>query len=144
MAFATPIRNMLEAIGVSPHYHTKNKDLIIPHLPGEQTARSLMQTLGTEWGRNMVDQNIWCATAIELMRVAMERNDVFVDDCRFPNESYAIEQMGGVVVRIVRPNQIETDAHESERHWANLPFDYELVNDGSIQGLYEKWEALGI
>jgi hypothetical protein len=74
----------------------------------------------------------------------MERKSVYVDDCRFFNEAYAIQQMGGDVVRIIRPDALEVDEHESERHWANLPFDYELINDGSVEDLYEKWEELGI
>jgi hypothetical protein len=49
---------MLQAIGVSEYYHTRNKDAVVPHLPGEQTARGLMQTLGTDWGRDLVDPNL--------------------------------------------------------------------------------------
>jgi hypothetical protein len=67
--------------------------------PGTTTsARKIQQLLGTEWGREQINENLWlymfdkdCAAAGEY---------VIVDDCRFPNEVTHIHSKGGVVVRI--------------------------------------------
>jgi hypothetical protein len=69
-------------------------------LLGGKTTRFAMQTLGTNWGRELVGEDIWVNTA--LARATRYDRSV-ITDCRFPNEVSAIKAAGGVVVRIVRP-----------------------------------------
>jgi hypothetical protein len=146
MSFARPIRKMLEGIGVTEYYHTWYKNKPIPTIPGNPTARMLMQTLGTEWGRDTVHPNIWVNAAIIDIKEAMKEKDVYVDDCRFPNEAKAVLDAGGVIIRIL-PNpewDVQDDVHESERYWREMPASHELVNDGTEADLLQKWKELNI
>lgn len=61
---------------------------------GGVTARKLMQTLGTEWGRDTIDQDIWAKIFQSRVRFYMGDNPQFdrpanlviSDDVRFENE----------------------------------------------------------
>lgn len=66
------------------------------------SPRWLMQTLGTEWGRNTIDRDWW----VRLWRMKAQRllneghGPIIVDDVRFENEAHTIMQMGGMVIGI--------------------------------------------
>lgn len=117
LPFAHPIKLML-AFGLGlPETAMTDPDLkerIIPVY--KKTPRYLMQTLGTDWGRNMVDKNIWAnAWKNAVLRGKYGPGDVVIaDDVRFVEEAEAIKEMGGVIVRIVRANTAYTLEHESE------------------------------
>ena len=130
MAFATPLRLMLETIGVTSYYHTDNKDLPIPHIPGQPTARRLLQTLGTEWGRNMIYNNLWAElAAAAFSRIREQSYTVIVDDLRFHNEVDVIKEGGGIIVRIMRSGLTGGDDHESEQHWKDIEPDFVVNNN---------------
>lgn len=103
------------------------------------TCRHLMQTLGTEWGRQGLHDNIWVDLAkAKIRRLLADGNRVVVDDMRFPNEYDAIEELGGKTVRIHRPGTQDTTGHASEGKLDNYHFDFLLVNGDSK----EAWEGL--
>lgn len=115
-SFATPLKSMLTAVFPN-EYVLKKKDEKIPYF--DVTARYLLQTLGTEWGRNMVDQNIW----IKLLRVRLIDHltdsavtPLVVDDLRFDNEAEMIRELGGEVWQLDRRNfTASNDKHVSEQ-----------------------------
>ena len=130
MAFADPLRLMLEVIGISSHYHTDNKTEPIPFLPGNPTARHLLQTLGTEWGRDCVHTDIWAVTASRRFEIIQDQgHTVVVDDMRFPNEYELVRESGGIVVRVSRPGIENQDEHVSEAHWKDFDYDFEVNNN---------------
>jgi len=78
------------------------------------TPRHLMQTLGTEWGRDCISPQIW----LDIWRAQSSADIaaggiVIVDDARFPNEVTAISNAGGLVVRLP-PRSPESLSHASE------------------------------
>jgi len=89
-----------------------------------------MQTIGTEWGRNMIHPDIWVRAWEQSLP---EDADVVVDDVRFPNEVAAIRRLGGDVIRICRDGH-EPGEHISEQEagcdlmWANNGMPEELFN----------------
>jgi hypothetical protein len=104
------------------------KEVPTDYLAG-QTPRYAMQTLGTEWGRDLIGMNFWVSTA--MMRVG--DTDTVITDVRFPNEVEAIETAGGSVYGItadwISPIAGE---HESERLIdaliAKLPLHRQIAN----------------
>lgn len=143
MTFARPLRDMLEAIGVTEYYHTHNKMEPIPHIPGNPTARHLLQTLGTEWGRDMVHSNIWATVASHKFKAAMvEGQTVIVDDLRFLNEAEVARDLRGTIVKVTRPGLDLTDEHRSERYWRDIDSDFSLHNDGSADVLLKSYQKL--
>src|SRR5438552_1596949 len=67
-----------------------------------KTPRWAMQSIGTEWGRNLIGGEIW----VNAWKRAIEGYPlVVVDDVRFPNEAQAIKDAGGLLLRVIRPDQ---------------------------------------
>lgn len=58
------------------------------------TIRHVLQTLGTEWGRECCYQGIWVDIALQRARTCGKEMAV-ITDCRFDNEFRAIRQAGG-------------------------------------------------
>ena len=57
------------------------------------------------------------------------------------NEADYVRSKGGIIVRIVRPEQI-AENHESELKQCEVAADIEIVNDGSIEDLHNKIKQL--
>lgn len=91
-----------------------------PYLQGK-TPRHAMQTLGNEWGRELIRPNLWMSLTAKAIRKALhEGYNVVVDDCRYPNEAERISAMGGRVYLIDRVQGVQgLSDHPSER------FDFE-------------------
>ena len=126
--FSFPLKNMLRAIGLSEtELDGTAKEEPVEWLLG-LTPRRLMQTLGTEWGRDTIHPDLW----VHLWRRQVERasSPVVADDLRFPNEEAAVRVMGGIVVRVVRDG-IRSSAHPSEYSIDNLKPDAIVRNDGT-------------
>jgi energy-coupling factor transporter ATP-binding protein EcfA2 len=72
----------------------------------------LLQLLGTEWGRNTIDENIW--PKILYSRVEKDAAKiVLIDDCRFPNEFDMTRETYGkncLMVRLECPEEIRRPA----------------------------------
>jgi hypothetical protein len=97
-----------------------------------------MQTLGTEWGRDLIGPDLW----VRAWKAALPAGDVTVDDCRFPNEVVAVEAEGGIVVRIERGVAAVAASHVSESNQYLLPSSYTIINDGTVHDLHRRLDAL--
>lgn len=130
--FAGPLKDMLRAIGLTDeHIEGDLKEEPCDLLCGK-TPRYAMQTLGTEWGRNILGDDLWG----ELWRSRVERiiasgGKVVTDDVRFSNEAQRIKSMGGLLIGLVNPNDQAAVAHSSE------VFDFEphikILNDKTLE-----------
>jgi hypothetical protein len=101
-------------------------------------VRRLMQVLGTEVGRNLVDPDLWVKLARRKLESTLSVGDVVVTDVRFPNEARLIRGYGGFLVRIERPGYGPVNEHVSDRaseHWA---YDRRIDNDAEIPSLQSK------
>lgn len=105
------------------------KEQPIPGLPFELTPRHMMQTLGTEWGRNCLHPDIWVyLTIAEAKRWMREGRSVVIDDMRFPNELAAVRDAGGWTVFVDRPGAMPAGAHASEGQIKSGDCEYHLYN----------------
>ena len=90
-----------------------------------KTPRFFMQTLGTEWGRNLIGEEVW----VNAWRATVERlspdTPIVVDDARFPNEFAMVRSLGGIVVYIDRDG-CTTGEHASEQF--DCDPDYVIYN----------------
>lgn len=94
------------------------------------TAREVMQIVGTDIFRTM-KPNIWPESTIK--RIEKDAPELaLITDCRFPNEVEAIQNSGGIVIRLTKDKYLSSD-HISETildkesyNWDN--FDYILDN----------------
>lgn len=109
------------------------KEVPTPLLEG-RTPREAMQWLGTEWGRDLIGQDIWLNAFKDATK---GHSHVVCTDMRFPNESALIKELGGYRIRVTRPDkaQNEFSLHESEVHISSMDVDLDLLNDSSIEDL---------
>ena len=132
--FAGPLKSMMRCLGLGDR-ELEGDLKEQPHrtLSG-RSPRFAMQTLGTEWGRDIIGPNLWVDVAMDSARAALDQGGrVVIDDCRFANEAAAIKFAGGAVVRINRPGVGSVNGHASEEQ--ELPVDWEIYNVGSIEGV---------
>ncbi len=137
-SFAYPLKSMLLALGLThEQVYGSLKEQPSSLLCGK-SARWAMQTLGTEWGREIIGQDIWInawkqSASTHLM--SSVSNKVVVDDCRLQNEAAAITKMGGKIYKVVRPSldEIETSNHSSENSIPQGIIEETLWNDGDIK-----------
>jgi hypothetical protein len=139
--FAGPLKAMMAALGLSPEEIEGDLRAEPCDLLGGKTPRQAMQTLGTEWGREMIHPDLW----VRAWRKQLDRQyNVIVDDVRFPNEAAAILGAGGsgTLVRLVRGggSHLSSGArHQSEVQ--DFPVDFTIQNNGSIDQLVRAVEA---
>lgn len=104
----------------------------IPEVGGV-SYRHLTQTLGTEWGRGEIHDNLWLNPVILPYRAAPMK--LVVDDLRFPNEYEAILAEGGEAWRVARPSAKLPNGHPSEGLLEGKDFDAYLFNDERVSHL---------
>jgi len=139
LSFADPLYRMMSE-AMCEDARTADKEEPRKELGGK-TLREALQTLGTEWGREMVYKDIWLDHMVRRITLAKMGGapGVVIDDCRFRNEYDALQQFNPTVVRVVRPglNNPET-THASEKDWQSFPVDREIVNDYSSEEEFAK------
>lgn len=102
-------------------------------------VRRLLQNLGTEVGRKMLGSNIWVTTMkARLQGLRAEGKDVVITGIRYPNEVTMVERLRGKLVWVDRPGYEAAGGHASENSVSGSDFHQTIVNDGSLEDLYEK------
>lgn len=110
-----------------------DKEFLIPELG--VTVRHILQTLGTEWGRQCIHESLWIYA---WSRSLQEHPKACVDDVRFFNEAMEIKARGGQMWLILRPDVEYVTTHASEGGLAGFQFDAVIENDGSLDDLRQK------
>jgi hypothetical protein len=104
VAFAGPIKDMLIAgFGFTREdFGPERKEAIHPRIG--MSPRRLMQTLGTEWGRNFVGTATWINVAEDRMRrMVGYAKGIVVTDVRFEDEAAVLRgRWGGEIWHVMR------------------------------------------
>lgn len=118
-------------------------------------VRRMLQELGTDFARKH-RPNVWAEKLRR--RVVAARKDghdylqlynrhdlarargIVVPDVRFPNEADVIRELGGALVRVVRPGSgdhetEEANGHESENSADDIVVDCTITNDSTLADL---------
>lgn len=132
-SFADPLRAMLVPLGIDmsdPYWQARKEDPI-PALG--VSPRRMMQTLGTEWGRELVNPDFWLLMAKQ--RLLNNGPGMVVTDVRFPNEADWVRKHG-LLIHVLRPDAKEIEAHTSESGVEiNRDTDLQLFNTGTLDEL---------
>lgn len=114
-------------------------------LPGvEKTPRQILQTLGTEWGRHVINQDLWTNLAYQNIDRSDKQIHV-ITDLRFENEVLFVKNFGlyanqhSLIVHITRPSGDDTphSSHASEQR-LDITADTVITNDSSLMELRQK------
>jgi hypothetical protein len=144
VAFADPLYECVSAITSIPVEQLKDravKEQTIRWLG--RSPRQMLQTLGTEWGRDVVHDELWVRALFN--RIASDlgrRANVVITDVRFENEAAPILEYGGEVWRVIRPGASclsgETSSHPSEAGIPDSMVSRVILNDGTLDDLKRK------
>jgi len=111
----------------------RDKDAIVPEIG--VSVRHMLQTLGTEYGRQCLHPDVW----LICWRKQAERHaKVVADDVRFTNEAALIREMGGEMWMVRRPGVERNTGHASEGGLDGFDFDRVIENDGTLDELRTK------
>lgn len=139
--FAGPLKSMLRLILPPEAFTPEGKDDTAYGLCGK-TPRYLMQTLGTEWGRKLVGEDVW-VEAVRRQIVTSPSPVILMDDCRFENEAEMVLDMGGKIYLIDRPGHVWGEDHPSEVGIDCAYIDGVIPNRGDIEYFaktFNPWE----
>lgn len=120
-AFAEPLKTMLKSV-FGDHFHEGDRSGICPETG--KSYREMMQTLGTEWGREMMSEDVWinlvqkkwewvkegCPHETPLGKISnlhlgkdQVTQGMILSDLRFDSEAEWVKSHGGIVIEIKRP-----------------------------------------
>lgn len=117
------------------------------HYAHDLSPRVVLQSLGSEWGRQTVCEDIWINYAVAHAKHQIVEKDaigVVISDVRFFNELKAVKEAHGKLIRIVRPatdglslsTGIAGHASESQQTgFHDDEFDFLINNDGTLKDL---------
>ena len=134
-AFAEALKDIAKIFGFTQAQLTDRKLKEEPDTFWGISPRKFLQMAGTEMFRKVWREDVWVKVLekkIEDIRsTASKPSIIFVTDVRFPNEAEAIKRLGGIVIRVKRPNNpLAIDAtHDSERFVESMEVDAEISND---------------
>lgn len=114
------------------------KETAIPAIG--KSPRQILQTLGTEWGRELINQDLW--TILARRKLMINGPGMVISDVRFENEAKFIRDLGGVVVHIRRDDAIKVNPHASEAGVQIDNGDFVILNNGTLEELQSKVEGI--
>ena len=133
-SFAAPMKAMLNVIGVDCSSDIDREAVLVDY--GVST-RHMMQTIGTDWGRNCIGADMWVDAFCRINR----REKCVVSDVRFENEA-ALVRANGILIHVIGRGGI-SGSHVSESGVTVGEFDIVLDNSGTLpelQAQLDMWD----
>ncbi|AIK68388.1 deoxynucleoside monophosphate kinase [Rhizobium phage vB_RleM_P10VF] len=134
IGFSNPLYAMLGVLGISMEEIQDKSKREIPHEKlGGKSIQFALNSLGTDWGRNMIYKNLWVERSLDALHPFATN---IADNVRFPNEYDAVERQNGILVAIINPH-VHDDGTAPEKHILELQDKaaYSIYNDPEKTGL---------
>lgn len=148
IALADPLRDGLKAmLGITDE---QMHDRALKESPIDWIGRSpreLLQTLGTEWGREQVATDLWLRVAerriakTKTMPPNMHIDGIVISDIRFENEADWLRKQGGEIWHIKGRHTTASntaDTHESEQNIPVRACEPRIFNHGTLDDLCDQ------
>lgn len=139
LSFAGILKDMLGLMGVPECYiRGDRKDQVVPGL--NVTSRYMQQTLGTDWGRNTIHEDVWVFAMGQKVDILMSKfaasrhagdkifPSMIFDDVRYDNEAIFIKAKGGTIIELGRPDVQRDNTHESEYGVSSEFIDFKITS----------------
>ena len=134
LAFADPVYEATSAMFGLDARSVEDKEAVIPEWG--MSLRQMLQTVGTEIGRNMIAQDIWLKNmSMRMSRVASPH--IIISDVRFENEAHFIRERGGIMIFVERPNTQQVRQHVSEAGVAKDDKSITIHNESTLDSLQQ-------
>ncbi len=160
LSFADALKKIGKIFGFDHDqmYGTQQQKMEI-HKNLNVSGREFLQKVGTELFRNNIRKvlpnfsityGIW--SDIVMRQLDTSQNTV-ISDVRFLDEVKMIKDKGGIIIRIVRDNReigdnlnipepFQTDISQHASEKMDIPYDFIIYNDGSLEKLYNSVKNL--
>lgn len=108
----------------------------------DEKGRKLLQAIGM--AVREYSPNGWVDILDNYLKINYPNKQYIFTDVRFKNEADYIKANKGIIIRIVRPSLVLSEAHRhiSEAGQSEITPDYTIVNDGDIPALKDKLFAI--
>lgn len=113
--------------------------------PDFNKDRKLLQFIGSDWGREVIDKDLWIKIWKKTVSQLPNNSIITCDDVRYNNEAEAVRSMGGNVIEILSSkasSRISTTNgffnHMSEQGISNNLINYTALNDGTLAEFHDK------
>lgn len=140
-SFAGPLKKMASAILPPMAFLPENKENPDFGICGK-SPRYIMQTLGTEWGRELIGNTIWT----DAMKASIfdHQGDAIIDDLRFENEAMRLIELGAKVYRVERVGISYSSEHASEVPLCDSYVDGTIINrsEEDLDTMIKTWNPL--
>lgn len=145
--FAAVLKDMAESLFSSLGYgyeelawfRSDGKHYFLPEL--QCSVRHVYQTLGTEWGRQLICDNLWIKCWRARVQSSLDMGfSVIADDMRFPNEAETVRDLGGELWCVTRQCVGTRETHVSEGALDGIVFDRVICNNSDLQDLQRQVE----
>ncbi len=151
LLFAKPIKMMLTTLvvyqGATPEHARRMSYGDLKNKPSEyldgRTPVQAMQTLGTEWGREIISELLWVNALKRHISstTTYNKSNIVIDDLRFiRSEDDFIHANNGKIIRLFRKGSAPSE-HRSEREYLQIKVDIDIENNGTIEETFSKIPA---
>lgn len=124
-------QNFPDYLKKESEHHACTIDELFQRKPG--SIREFMKNYGTELRRGD-SLNYWGIKWMYKLS-ELEGQNIVVDDCRFWSDETTIRGYNGIIIRIKKIGQVNTDTHQTESEIDSIPADYTIE---AIQGDHAK------
>ena len=127
-SFAKPLYDMINCIGFNASSSMNREEKESEDNFLDTSIRKLTQTLGTEWGRELIDKDIWLKVIDKQIRFG----NFVISDVRFDNEAEMIvNKHKGFVINIIGlDNKYEISTSHKSEHGIKEEYIFTtIVND---------------
>ena len=139
--FADTLKSMLRVLGLSEAQIDGSEKETSCELLGFKTPRWAMQSLGTEWGRDLIDQDLWVNAWRK--KVLETPHPIVADDVRFANEGRTLLHLGGTLLYLDGRAQQASDHPSEDLSWVN-DFPHTMIdNSGTLMDLQREMRRIG-
>lgn len=130
--FSKPMKDALAVMlgWTSEHLYGDLKEVVDPFY--NVSPRRALQTIGTDWGRDLINKDLWLLCA---ERAISNSPNLVISDVRFDNEASLIRSRGGFIISISRSDAQEIAEHVSESGVSDNLIDMTIENEGTIEQL---------
>jgi len=145
LAYAEPLKEICKILFFfnDEQLFGNAKEVIDPFW--KKTPREIYQEIGTDIFRDDITKifphikdDFWVIHMGRRLEYLEEKN-IVISDVRYQNEIDQIHKLGGVVIKIIRPDLENNDSHKSEKGIDDLVgFDYTIINNQTKKDLYNK------
>ena len=144
-SFAKPLKDACKIIFDWTEEHVNGKLKEVEDQRWGITPRLAMQLIGTDFAQECLCKNslsfarttgrsLWVKRCL----IDIEGKNIVIPDVRFLHEAQAIKDIGGKIIRVVRPGFEGTSNHASETEMAQIQEDERIINDQGLDVLKQR------